>query len=221
MKNLIIITIVTLFMSCSSTQLVDTWRNPDVPEFASSKILIVGMTADIEARAKFEKQLKKEYLDRGIDAVMSLEVFNAVLTTDEKSEKELKEFEKRLIDDGFDSILFSKLIGVDDKMAYNSTYKDINYSYRNFRDDYYTNQDIYFNPEYYIKYKVYHAETSLYCICPIKDRELIWKGYVDIVDPESTKKTVNDYVNLILYALEEEQLLHKKSKKKEESVVQR
>ena len=219
MKNLIIITIAFLFMSCSSTELVESWRNPDVTEFSTNKILIVGMTADTEARVKFEKQLKKEFNDRGIDAVMSIDVFNASLTTNEKTEAELKELEKKLIDDGFDSILFSKLIGVDDKMAYNSTYKDLNYTYRNFRDDYYRNQDIYYNPEYYIKYKVYHAETSLYCICPIKDRELVWKGYIDIVDPDTSKKSIDDYVNLILYALEQEQLLTKKTAK-EEGVVQ-
>ncbi len=221
MKNLIIIIIATLFVNCSTTQLVDSWRNPDVPEFSSNKILIVGMTTNEQAREKFEKKLKKEYEKRGIEAVMSLEVFDASLTT-EKTEAELKELENKLIEDGFDSILFSKLIGVDDEIAYNSTYRDIDYSYRNFRDDYYRNQDIYFNPEYYIKYKVYHAETSLYCICPVKDRELIWKGYIDIVDPESANKTINDFVELVLYVLEEEQLLHKKEEKKEnESVVVR
>ena len=220
MKNLIVIVLAALFMSCSTTQLVDSWRNPDVEEFASNKILIVGMTADTEARVKFEKRLKKEYESRGIEAVMSLEVFSASLTTDEKSEAELKELENKLIDDGFDSILFSKLIGIDDKITYNSTYKDLNYTYRSFRDDYYTNQDIYFNPEYYIKYKVYHAETSLYCICPVKDRELIWKGYIDIVDPENTKRSIDDYVDLVMYALEQEQLLNVKEQPKEEIVVQ-
>ena len=219
MKNIILIAIVALFTSCSSTKLVDSWKNPDVTDFSTNKILIVGMTADTEARVKFEKKLKKEFNDRGIEAVMSLEVFNASLTTAEKTEAELKELEKKLTDDGFDAILFSKLIGVDDKMAYNSTYRDIDYTYRNFRDDYYRNQDIYFNPEYYIKYKVYHAETSLYCICPIKDRELVWKGYIDIVDPDSTKRSIDDYVNLVLYALEQEQLLNKKETE-QEGIVQ-
>ncbi len=217
MKNIIIIIVMSLLMSCSTTQLVDTWRNPDVSEFASNKVLIVGLTTNKNAREKFERKLKKEYENRGIEAVMSVEIFDASLTT-EKTEEELKELEDKLIADGFDSILFSKLIGVDDKIAYNSTYRDIDYSYRNFRDDYYRNQDIYFNPEYYIKYKIYHAETSLYCICPVKDRELIWKGYIDIVDPESANKTIGDYVTLVVYALEEEQLLYKKEKKETPAV---
>ena len=218
MKSLILIVAIGFLTSCTTTQLVDTWRNPDVAAYNSSKILIVGLTSNKKAREKFERKLKREYEKRGIEAVMSLEVFEASLST-EKTENELKELENRLIEDGFDSILFSKLIGVEDKMAYNSTYRDIDYSYRNFRDDYYKNQDIYFNPEYYIKYKVYHAETSLYCICPVKDRELIWKGYIDILDPESANNTVDDYVALVVYALEEEQLLFKKQTVKAEEVI--
>ena len=48
----------------------------------------------------------------------------------------------------------------------------------------------------------------MYCICPTKDRELIWKGYVDIVDPRSIDKTVNDYVDLVIAALEEQALIN-------------
>ncbi len=160
MKRLLLVLMAALVMNCSTTQLVDTWRNPDVPEFSSNKILIVGMAADKKARKRFEKKLKEAYEATGIEAVMSLDFFDAAITTEEKTEEELNVLEKKLIADGFDSILFSKVVGVDDEMAYSSTYKDLDRDYRNFRDDYYTNQDIYYNPEYYVKYKVYHAETS-------------------------------------------------------------
>lgn len=219
MKKLLLITLILLLTNCSTTQLVDTWRNPDITEFSSSKILIVGMTSDRKARKRFEKQLRDEYLSRGINAVMSLDILETSITSQEKSEEELITLEKKLMDDGFDSVLFSKVIGIDDAISYNSTYRDTDYGFRNFRDDYYTNQDIYYNPEYYIKYKIYHAETSLYCLCSGKDRELIWKGYIDIVDPESTKKTVEDYVHLVMYALEQEQLINVKEEKDKDKAL--
>ncbi len=50
MKRLLLVLMAALVMNCSTTQLVDTWRNPDVPEFSSNKILIVGMAADKKAR---------------------------------------------------------------------------------------------------------------------------------------------------------------------------
>jgi hypothetical protein len=71
-------------------------------------------------------------------------------------------------------------------------------------------QDIFYNPEYYEEYTIYHAETSMYCICPTKDRELIWKGYIDITDPRDIEKTIKDYVRLAIVVLEEEQLINPK-----------
>ena len=219
MKKLLLLALIILLTSCSSTELIETYRNPEITEFSTDKILIVGMTSDIKARKRFEEKLKDEYLSRGINAVMSLDIFDSTITSGEKSEEELMDLENKLIDLGFNSVLISKVIGIEDAITYNSTYKDNDYSYRNFRDDYYTNQDIYYNPEYYIKYKIYHAETSLYCICSTKGRDLIWKGYIDIVDPDSTKKTIEDYVHLVIYALEQEQLIDKKEVKEKDTAL--
>jgi len=217
MKNLLSILLVFVLVSCSSTQLVNNWKNPDIDTFEPTKILIVGMTSNKSARKKFEKQFKKEYLSRGIEAVTSLEMFGKSFNDDKKSEIELKEMENKLINNGFNSILFTKVIGVEDKILFSERYDAFENTHRQFRDDYYDNQDIYYNRSYYEKYKVYHAETSLYCICSGKDRDLIWKGYIDIIDPSSVKETVDDYINLVLFVLEEQQLINKKVP--EENVV--
>jgi hypothetical protein len=210
MKNLLSILLIFILVSCSSTQLVNNWKNPDIDIFEPTKILIIGMTSNKSARKKFEKQFKEEYLSRGIEATTSLEMFGKSFTKDKKSEAALKEMENKLINDGFNSILFTKVIGVEDKIIFSEKYDDFENTHRQFRDDYYDNQDIYYNRNYYQKYKVYHAETSLYCICSGKDRELIWKGYIDIIDPGSVKATIDDYINLVLFVLEEQQLINKK-----------
>ncbi len=210
MKNLLSILLIFILVSCSSTQLVNNWKNPDIDTFEPTKILIVGMTSNKSARKKFEKQFKEEYLSRGIEAVTSLEMFGKSFVEDRKSEAALKEMENKLTNDGFNSILFTKVIGVEDKILFSEEYNDFENTHRRFRDDYYDNQDIYYNHNYYQKYKVYHAETSLYCICSGKDRDLIWKGYIDIIDPGSVKATIDDYINLVLFVLEEQQLINKK-----------
>lgn len=204
----LIFTIAIFAYSCTSTQLIKEWKNPTIDTLFVSKVLIVGMTPNLKARKKFEKLLKKEYESRGIEAVMSLELFDPTFTTDKKSPLELKVIEKQLTDNFFDAVLFTKIVGVEDKGDYIITYKDDKSLDINFQEDYYRNQEIYYNPKYYEEYKVYHAETSLYCICPTKDRELVWKGYIDIVDPTSINETVNDYVNLLMIALEEQHLIN-------------
>jgi hypothetical protein len=67
----------------------------------------------------------------------------------------------------------------------------------------------------YHEYTVYHAETSLYCICPTKDRELIWKGYIYVVDFQTIEKNANDSVQLIILVLQEQKLINQKMFKEE------
>jgi hypothetical protein len=208
MKFTIILILGLLTTSCSTTELVENWKNPDIDSYNPSKILLVGMTSNIEARQKFEKQLQDEYDLRGVKSVKSLELFEPSFTTEKKTEEEFKMLETKLINDGFDTVLFTKVIGVEDKIAYKKNYDGYDNTHMRFSDDYLKYQDAFYNPDYYEEYMVYHTETSMYCICPTKDRELIWKGYIDITDPESISKTVNDYVRLVIVVLEEQQLIN-------------
>jgi hypothetical protein len=154
---------------------------------------------------QFEEKLKKELETRGYEAVMSFDIFK----TDKMNTAELDALEYQLIESGFDTILLTKVIGVEEKTTYREDYKEYDETYRKFKDEFLMHQDIYYNPDYYKTYQIYKAETSMYCICPTKDRELIWKGYINITDPQSqsTKKTVDDYVRLAIVVLEEEQLV--------------
>jgi hypothetical protein len=153
---------------------------------------------------------------RGATAVTSLTLFDASFRTEKMTKEELKVIENKLIDDGFDTILFTKIIGVEDKITYKDNYHNYDETYRKFTDEYLIYQDIYYNPEYYNEYTIYHSETSMYCICPTKDRELLWKGYIDIVDPRSVDESVDDYIKLTIAVLEEQQLINQKSVLKEE-----
>jgi len=210
MMRLFLLVVLVFTTSCTTTQLIENWKNPDIDAYEPSKVLVVGLTANIEAREKFEKQLKQELALKGIETIMSLDFFASSFRTEKMTEEEIKVVENDLINDGFDTILFSKLIGVEDKIAYKKNYDGYDETYRKFEEDYLMYQDIFYNPDYYEEYTVYHAETSMYCICPTKDRELIWKGFIDITDPQSIDETVNDYVRLVIVVLEEQQLINPK-----------
>ena len=208
MKIIRTIAICLLMISCTTTELVDYWKNPDIDSYSPEKVLIVGMTSNLEARQKFEKQLQLEYATRGIESVQSIEYFEPSFTNDKKSDEDLKALESTLIKDGFDTILLTKVIGVEDIIEYKEGYNDYDDTYKKFREDFLKYQDVYYNPDYYKEYTVYHTETTMYCICPTKDRELIWQGYIDITDPQSVNETLNDYVRLIVVVLEELQLIN-------------
>lgn len=207
MKKLIILLLTALVSSCTSTQLTDSWKNPEIESYAPSKILVVGLTSNIEAKQKFENKLKEEFLMRGTDAYTSFEVFPKSFKTEKLTENELDSLEQQLLQDGFDTIIFSKVVGSEDKIVYTKNFDVYDETFIKFKEDYLRYQDSFYNPEYYEEYTVYHAETSVFCICPTKERELLWKGSINIVDPQSIDKTINDYINLIIEALETEQLL--------------
>ncbi|MEK6152216.1 hypothetical protein WIW50_03110 [Flavobacteriaceae bacterium 3-367] len=215
MKKLIILLALSL-SACSSTQLVSNWKNPDIVLFDAYKVLIVGMTQDQDARASFERKLKREFSKRDVEAVRSLDLFDVEFTSSEKSEEELSEVEQQLLDKDFDAILFTKIVGSEDRQTFRKRISkfDDNY-YGTFRDDYLGHQDIYYETDYYDDFTVYHAETSLYCICVGKERELIWRGGIDITDPVNIEKTIDDYIKLVVLAMEEQDLIFRKERKDE------
>ncbi len=207
MKKALVLVLVLCFIGCSTAQLVDSWKNPDVDSYVPSKVLVVGLTTSIEAKKQFENKLKDEFLMRGAEAYTSLEVFDPAFTSEKLTESELTALETQLLADGFDTIIFSKVVGSEDKIAYTKNFDVYDETFVKFKEDYLRYQDIFYNPDYYEEYTVYHAETSMFCICPTKDRELLWKGSIDIVDPQSIDKTVKDYISLIIEILDEEELI--------------
>ncbi|MGB2683546.1 MAG: hypothetical protein WBC43_00895, partial [Olleya sp.] len=120
---------------------------------------------------------------------------------------ELKVLENQLIEEGFDAVIFTKVAGIKNKIQYKKDYSNFDKNHKKFNDDFLMYQDQVFNPDAYKEYQVYNAETSVYCLCPTKDRTLIWKGYIDIVDPENIDQTVNDYSKLLTLVLENDGII--------------
>ncbi len=196
-----------LFFSCSSSELVENWKNPDIDTFEAQKVLVIGIAPEDANRKIFEKKLASELKKNGVNSIKSLDYFKKNFTTSPRTEEELMMLEKDLIEEGFDAILLSKVVGVEDRVTVVKAYRNLDKTFNSFKEDYYENQEIYHDEDYYEEYQIFHAESSLYCICPDKERELIWKGSIDITEPENTKKAVSDYVKVLIWALKGQQLL--------------
>ncbi|WP_103864146.1 hypothetical protein [Aquimarina sp. I32.4] len=199
--------IIGVCSGCTSSELVENWKNPDIETFEAEKVLVIGITPDESARKIFERKLVSALKKDGVTAVQSLDFFENSFTTSPKTEKEVMSLELELIEKGFDAILLSKVLGVEDKVSVIKAYRNIDKAFSNFKEDYYENQEIYYSKGYYEEYQVFHAESSLYCICPEKEKELIWKGSIDITEPENIKKAVSDYIKVLIWALKGQQLL--------------
>ncbi len=207
MKKGLLILLLTALYACDSTQLRDRWISPDASDYTLKKVFIVGLTNNEVAKAQFEKKLQNQLIERGIESSISLDKFDADFLESKKTDAELKALENQLIQEGFDAVIFTKVAGIKNKIQYKKDYTNFDKNHKKFNDDFLMYQDQVFNPDAYQEYQVYNAETSVYCLCPTKDRTLIWKGYIDIVDPENIDQTVNDYSKLLILVLENDGII--------------
>ncbi|VXA96468.1 hypothetical protein [Maribacter litoralis] len=206
MKKLILLFSLIL-MGCSSISLVENWKNPDIVLFNANKVLLVGMAQDENNRERFETKLQKEFTDRNVEAWRSIDIFDLSLTDSRKTEKELDAVEQSLLDKDFDAILLTKITGSENRESFMKSISRWDDHQSRFNDDYLEHQGIYYDDDYYEKFTVYHAETTLYCICEGKERAMIWRGIIEITEPNNIEKAIKDYVQLIIVAMEDQDLV--------------
>ncbi|MCZ4319098.1 hypothetical protein O4H26_08855 [Aequorivita viscosa] len=207
MKRLFTLLVFTvLFASCSSSRLVDEYINTESPNFQASKVLVVGLTPDGGLQRQFEYSLVNALEAENVTAVKSVDYFEVAADQIDQSEENLANLEKQLIDAGFDAVLFSKVTGQESKVTIVQSYRNITKSFESFSDYYSENRPAYRNGQTE-DYPVYNTETSLYCLCPGTERDLIWRGKIDIVDPPRAATTIRDYVKTLVQTLKKNNLL--------------
>ncbi|NDV15688.1 hypothetical protein GO009_06585 [Muricauda sp. TY007] len=196
-----------LLIGCSSTRLVSTWKNPDIVLFDAYQVLVVGMVQDDSARMEFESRFADALKNQGVDAMRSIDLFDVEFTSSQRSEQELEEVEQQLLDKGFDAILFTKVVGTENRRTFREHINEVDKMLMRFSTDYLEHQEIYYDPEYYDTFNIYHAETSLYCICVGKEIELVWRGEVDVTEPTNVDKAIDSYVKLVTKSMGEEDVI--------------
>ncbi|HBC05714.1 MAG TPA: hypothetical protein PKH16_13350 [Aequorivita sp.] len=207
MQKLLVITIfVTLLSGCSSSRLVDEYINTEAPNFQANKVLVVGLTPDAVLQRQFEYSLSQALEAEGVITVKSVEYFESTFSENNQTEENLKSIENELLNAGFDAVLFSKVTGQESKVTIGQSYRNLAKSFESFSDYYNENRPVYGN-EQIEDYPVYNTETSLYCLCPGKERDLIWRGKIDIVNPPGAASTIRDYVKTIVQTLKRNNLL--------------
>nr|WP_299383152.1 hypothetical protein [Allomuricauda sp.] len=207
MKTKLVLLSLLLFTGCAGTKLVGTWKNPEHVVFDAYKVLVVGMSQDDAVRVEFETRMVERLEQNKVEAMRSIDLFDVEFTSSEKSEQELSEVEQQLLDKGFDAILFTKVVGTENKRSFRERMGKFNNLYTRFSTDYLGHQDMYYDPEYYETFNLYHIETALYCICVDKERELIWKGDFEVDEPSKVNKTIDTYIRLMTMAMEEEDVI--------------
>ncbi|MFI0431064.1 hypothetical protein [Mariniflexile sp. HMF6888] len=191
--------------------MIDSWKSREYTNYQPKKVLIVGITGNLTARKIFEQKLKDKLFNEGIDAVESSIVFEEGFIDSKQTEEQIDLEVDRLVDDGYDSILVSAVKGIDNEISYSGNKFLTGYYWHHFGRYYYLYQNVYFEPDYYNNYKVYHIEASLYNIKTSNGKSLVWVASYNVVDPININSTVNDYVKAIVKSLKKESLIPKEN----------
>lgn len=196
-----------LLTGCATTKLVGTWKNPDYVTFKAQQVLVVGMAPDPGMRMEFESRFVERFKREGIQAVPSIDVFDVAFTAGKRSEEELEDAMELLIERDFDAILFTKMVGMGHRVTLKESVASLDRAFDTFSTDYLEYQELYYDSRYDQNYDLFHLETSLYCICVGKERELVWRGNIDLTEPMDKDRTMDAYIALIQGAMEEGEVI--------------
>ncbi|HJS54243.1 MAG TPA: hypothetical protein VJ765_06855 [Chitinophagaceae bacterium] len=212
-SNVLLILSIALFLiSCSSSKKGTTgvWINKEKAEGKSfSKIFILVMTADIEARSVVESDLAAVAVSKGYTTVKSVEVMPPLLSNPQVPTKE--ELVSKVKGSGCDGVLIASLLKQDEDLRYvpGSTSYSIrpdyswHWNYYGYYNHYYPSVS---NPAYYSNDKTYFMMSNLY---DVASEEIMWSVQSEIFNPSSLKRFSKTYTNTLIEQLETAGLLKK------------
>ena len=125
---------------------------------------------------------------------------NSQVLTGESTENQLNLLEKKLLDEGYDAVLISKIIRVEKRVNLGESLARYTGNYRSFKSDYYSNQGI-FDQEEIGRSNIYHTQTSIYTLPKNRQRELLWEGAINLKNPRNLKNATDQYIELLISRL--------------------
>ncbi len=209
MKKIIALGLILLInVGCVSSKLVQQYKNPDIGFFQANKALIISLNTNTESRQITENTIEKALKIEGVFVEKSLDFFDEPFIKREISKAKFKQIEKDLLEDDFDAILVTKIVGRQKRYHTANLLYEYMKSNQTFEEYYYGNQYNYMRKKGKKEdYVILVFETSLYCICPDKERELIWKGQFEIKDEHNMEKNINKFKKQLIIVLKNNDLL--------------
>ncbi|WP_139002309.1 hypothetical protein [Hyunsoonleella aestuarii] len=208
-NRVLVIFTIFLVISCSSTKLITSWKNPGYDIFKPKKILVIGVTSNYDVRKAYEFQLITELNKREIMALQSAVVFEKSFIDSEQTENDIENQVDKLLSNSYDTVLVSLVKGIDNNESYATDSPKTDYHLRKFIGYYLAYQDAYFKQDYFNNYKVYNIETSIYELKKDSDNTLVWRATFDLIDPENNSKAISSYIKKLVKVLEKNNFISK------------
>ena len=192
--TLVILMVATvLLQGCYSTSISASWMSEEHQPKNFKKLMVIGMSTNVAARATFEDELVYFLRMKGINAVAA----SSVMPPDRAIVSETPEVQKkRLVDEGFDGVFAISLLEKNNSTKYVSgttAYAPMSFyggfygSFYSYYPHMYSNV---YQPGYYVASQEIILNSSLF---DVDSGALLWSAQSDTSDPSSVDDAANSY----------------------------
>ena len=198
---------ISLLISCTSTEIVSSWKDPTTTISANQidKILFIALVKDESFRRVVEDKLVALSHGKGL-ASYSIVTGNNLSKTDQAS------ITQRLKADGVDLIVIMRLVDVKEETRYVPGSSMSGYGgmpgYGGYWGGYGYAAPMYYTPGYYTTDKKYLVETNVYSV---EQDKLVWSGTTSSMNPSKIETTTAEIVDAVIEKMKEEGFLLNKS----------
>jgi hypothetical protein len=190
-KGVIICFLMILIESCSSSVLVDEWKDPSYKEAPLGKIFVIVMRKDAVKRRIWEDAFVNELTKYGIKATQSYQLFPIALPDTDQIIQTIQA-------KGYDGILVARHLSSETKTNYVPSYitQEPVQRYNTFRKKY----DSYFlevnHPGYIDSQVVYRRAIDVWVVR--NEERMIWSATSNSPESNSVQEVQNDIADLVI-----------------------
>jgi len=179
-----------------TTQIVDSWRDPDVVVDTArvNKFVVAALLKNQTVRRQVEDEMAAQFPGKAVQSYKEL------------GEVELKEddamYNQKLKNDGYDGIVMMRLVDVDKSTRYVPGANPVYYgSWRRYWRYSWTG---FYDPGYYTTDKAFNVEVTVYSL--IRDK-LIWAANTTTVNPAGRSELFSDVSKTVVKKMKKEGFL--------------
>lgn len=201
-KILFAFLVLSFLVSCSSTSIVNSWKDPSTTLSSNQihKILFIALLKDESYRRQAEDKLVELSKGKGI---ASYAYFKGEVTKDD--------MEQRVKTDGIDLVVIMRLADVQKETRYVPSSGDMYgyngmYGYGGYWGGYSYAAPMYYSSGFYTTDKKYLVETNVYSV---EQNKLLWAGTTSTMNPTEIDTTTTEIVNAVVENMKKEGFLLK------------
>ncbi|MEM6523761.1 MAG: hypothetical protein AAGF85_11740 [Bacteroidota bacterium] len=186
-------------VSSCAPKLNTDWTKEGYTGHSYNKIVVVGISKNLEARNSFEATAVELFKKQGLNAIPGINIFPPNMSEEQRKPENLI---KVLKNNQVDGVITMSLIDSEESQRYERgetlTYPG---GYYRFGRYYYRTYNTIQTPGYYVPTKSYLIESVLYDVSGelTEDKEaMVWTGQSALVDPTSVESAAKSYTKKLV-----------------------